>query len=165
MRRRSWTPLLPKELLAFAASSGQRLVQHGAQLLDIHQQLPTFGMGGHTDIHVDAILQLPGGKYGRLSAIVEVKGCWNKYLMTAMQTQLRDRYLRDNACPFGLYLVGWFTCPQWDPKDYRRHVTPKLTLDEARARDEARASLQLQAETLSSDEVHLKAFVLHAALP
>jgi len=114
--------------------------------------------GEQTDIHVDATSQLPGGKYDRLSAIVEVKGCWNKDLMIAMQTQLRDRYLQDNPSPFGLYLVGWFMCPQWNPNDYRKHDIPQLTLEDARGH------FGLQAATLSSGEVHLKAFVLNTAL-
>jgi hypothetical protein len=114
--------------------------------------------GEKIDIHVDAVSQRPGGDYDRISVIIEVKGCWNRDLMTGMQTQLRDRYLRDNPCRFGLYLVGWFMCPQWDKGDYRNGDTPRLSLDDARAR------FDLQAATLSSDEAHLKAFVLNAAL-
>jgi len=220
-RRHSWTPLLPRELLAFAASADSRLVQNGTQLLDVlleslhrlevelqgvtpaapdlwnevaksryrpkdemrlsdyvkryfERDIRDRGIivnrevqirqgsgnrpGEQTDIHVDATSQLPGGKYDRHSAIVEVKGCWNKDLMIAMQTQLRDRYLQDNPSPFGLYLVGWFMCPQWDLDDYRKHDTPQLTLDDARAH------FELQAATLSSGEVLLRAFVLDTAL-
>ena len=114
--------------------------------------------GEQTDIHVDAVLQRSEGKYDQISAIVEVKGCWNKDLITAMQTQLTDRYLADNRCPFGLYLVGWFTCPQWDQADYRKSDTPKLTLEEAEK------TFRDQAGELSSGAVHLKSFVLNAAL-
>ena len=38
--------------------------------------------------------------------IVEAKGCWNKDLKTAMRDQLRDRYLKENQCSHGLYVVG-----------------------------------------------------------
>jgi hypothetical protein len=220
-RRLSWTPLLPKELLALATSSENRLVQNGGELLEVlveslkrletrlqgetpaarflwdeikknchrpkgEARLSDFvklhferdlrdsgvvvnreveirqGSGGtkgeEIDIHVDAIAPRSEGKRDRISAIVEVKGCWNTELMTAMQKQLRDRYLRDNPSPFGLYLVGWFDCSQWDAEDYRRSDTPKLTLADARA------SFELQAATLSSDRAHLKAFVLNTAL-
>src|SRR5208283_1457788 len=114
--------------------------------------------GEQTDIHVDAISQSPDGKYDRISAIVEAKGCWNTDLLTAMQTQLVDRYLNDNRCPFGLYLVGWYVCPQWDHCDYRRAAVPLSTLEQARM------YFGKQAVTLSSSIVHLKAFVLNAAL-
>jgi hypothetical protein len=38
-----------------------------------------------TDIHVDALA--PGGR-DRISAIIELKGCWHDELLTAMETQL-----------------------------------------------------------------------------
>lgn len=113
--------------------------------------------GEETDIHVDAVTQLSDG-HDRISAIVEVKGCWNRGLMTAMETQLVDRYLKDNACPFGLYLVGWFVCAQWDPEDYRRDDTQKITLDEARV------VLDKQAAEVSNDSRRVGAFVLNLAL-
>ncbi len=114
--------------------------------------------GEETDIHVDAISHRPDGTSDRLSAIVEAKGCWNKALQTAMREQLVDRYLKDNRCPFGLYLVGWFLCPQWDPADYRKSGTPQLTLEQARA------MFDDQATALSSEVVHIIAFVLNASL-
>jgi len=89
---------------------------------------------------VDAITQLPNGAYDRISAIIEVKGCWNHGLLTAMETQLVGRYLKGNACPFGLYLIGWFMCDQWDPEDYRRKDTPQMTVDDARAHFEKQAA-------------------------
>jgi len=220
-RRRSWAPLLPKELLALAASSENRLVKNGAELLDIlveslkrleielqgetpsarflwneirkdchrpkeEARLSDFiklhferdiresgivvnreveirqGSGGargeEIDIHVDAIAPRSDGKYDRISVIVEVKGCWHRELMTAMRTQLRDRYLADNPSPFGLYLVGWYACSQWDAEDHRKSDTPKLT------RADACANFELQAAALSSDQAHLRAFVLNTAL-
>jgi hypothetical protein len=114
--------------------------------------------GEETDIHVDAVTQLPDGAHDRISVIVEAKGCWNRGLMTAMETQLVDRYLKDNACPFGLYLVGWFVCAQWDPEDYRRNDTQKTTLDEARA------VFDKQAAGVSNDTRRVAAFVLNLAL-
>ena len=55
-----------------------------------------------TDIHVDATV--PGRKRRtdeRMSVIVEVKGNWHRELDSAMQTQLRDRYLKGNSCKNG----------------------------------------------------------------
>lgn len=71
--------------------------------------------GQRTDIHVQAVMH----SSGRLEAdpiatvIVEVKGCWHRELLTAMKTQLRDRYLKDTNLRCGIYLIGWFLCDKW----------------------------------------------------
>jgi hypothetical protein len=75
-----------------------------------------------------------------------------------METQLAERYLRNSLCPFGLYLVGWFCCAQWDDEDPRKKRTLKLGLPDTRARFED------QAKKLSSGVRILKAYVLDAAL-
>jgi hypothetical protein len=112
-----------------------------------------------TDIHVDAVVtELADGTHDRISVIVETKGCWNRDLKTAMQTQLADRYLNENACPFGLYLVGWFSCPQWWDQDHRKASTPKITLDHARE------NFRHQASEVSNTLLRIEAFVLNLAL-
>ena len=63
--------------------------------------------GERTDIHVDAIAFGPKKEESdRISVIIEAKGCWNTGVMTAMETQLVKRYLKDNPSSNGLYLVG-----------------------------------------------------------
>lgn len=115
--------------------------------------------GESTDIHVDAVsLGGSGGAYDKLSVIIEAKGCWHTELETAMRTQLVERYLKDNQCQHGLYVVGWFNCPQWDPEDPRHKRAPKYDLEEARKRFEA------QAAELSRGAVRVKALVIDAAL-
>ena len=52
-------------------------------------------------------------------------------LNDAMETQLLEQYLKDNDCQHGLYLVGWFNCDQWDPKDYRRKRAPNISIADA----------------------------------
>lgn len=117
------------------------------------------GKGERTDIHVAAISRGSSGEeYDRVSVIIEAKGCWNKDLNLAMKTQLVDRYLKDNRCQHGLYLVGWFNCDQWDDNDYRKQQTPKLSIEEARKQFEA------QAAELSQSDVQVKAFVMNTAL-
>jgi hypothetical protein len=78
--------------------------------------------GEETDIYVDAVVpNSAGGVSDRVSVIIEVKGCWNKKdLDTAMATQLVGRYLKDNRCQYGLYLIGWFNCDKWDESDTRK---------------------------------------------
>ena len=115
--------------------------------------------GQRTDIHVDAItLSQDGQSYDRLTVIVETKGCWHAELKTAMKTQLVERYLTENQCNHGLYLVGWFNCEKWDDNDDRKKRAPNWGLAEARKRFEE------QAGELSEGPLHIKAFVLDAAL-
>jgi hypothetical protein len=91
--------------------------------------------GQATDIHVDAVLPREHGQAaGAVSAIIEVKGCWHPELDTAMEAQLVGRYLKDNQCPNGLYLVGWFNCDRWPENDDRKAAAPKYSLAEARTR-------------------------------
>jgi len=113
--------------------------------------------GERTDIHVDAVN--PHGEYPeRLSVIIEVKGCWNAEVLNAMKHQLVDRYLADNKSPFGLYVVGWYVCDQWDSEDQRRRRTPNKTLAEFRQQMEA------QARELSEQGRMVRAYTLNVAL-
>ncbi len=115
--------------------------------------------GEFTDIHVDAVRrENRGDSLDIVSVIVEAKGCWNKDLKTAMRDQLRDRYLRENQCSHGLFVVGWYLSRRWTKEDYRLAQTPKLTLEEARQLFDA------QASELSVDGFTLKAFTLDTAL-
>jgi len=115
--------------------------------------------GERTDVHVDAVSPAgPGGAYDKVSVIIEAKGCWHPELETAMSTQLVERYLKDNQCQHGLYVVGWFNCPQWDPQDSRHRQAPEYDIEEARKRFEA------QAGELSQGAVRVKAFVIDTAL-
>jgi len=116
--------------------------------------------GEITDIQVDAVLKTPVGEiYDTLTVIIEVKGCWNNGLNTAMETQLVNRYLKDNTCQHGLYLIGWFNCDQWDGSDSRKQKAMRLG-----SISEVRESLDRQAESLSQARVTIKAFVLNASL-
>jgi hypothetical protein len=113
------------------------------------------GSGQSTDIHVDTVV--PGatsGTYERIYVIVEVKGSWHQELLSAMQTQLRDRYLKDNRCRNGIYLVGWFAGPSWDSTDYRKPKHTSMTLDEARQ------FFMKQAVDLSAAGYVISSFVL-----
>jgi hypothetical protein len=115
--------------------------------------------GERTDLHVDAIARDPQtGAVDVVTVIIEVKGSWHEELKQALVTQLRDRYLKDNACTHGLYLVGWFNCDQWDEKDSRRRKSPKMTVTEAQA------FFDEQAAEASLGTLTLRAHVLHCAL-
>ena len=96
--------------------------------------------------------------YDSITVIIEAKGCWHTDLNHAMKTQLADRYLKDNHCQYGLYLVGWFNCAQWDDKDYRKQRSPKIGIDEARIQ------FDKQAVELSQQSTRIKTFVMNTAL-
>jgi hypothetical protein len=115
--------------------------------------------GERTDIKIDAVA--PGrhpDEFDRVTVIVEVKGCWNRRVREDMTGQLRDRYLTDSPCRHGLYLVGWFPCPQWDVDDDRKTRTPKMTLEEAQR------FFDDQAGSLSQGDLRIQAVVLNTAL-
>ncbi len=118
------------------------------------------GQGERTDIYVNAIIREhpENNLYDQITAIIEVKGCWHKELKDAMQTQLAERYLKDNQCDHGLYLVGWFPCDQWDKKDRRKSQTPKMRLEQARK------NFACQARELSQNGKTIESFVMNTAL-
>jgi hypothetical protein len=88
---------------------------------------------------------------------IEVKGSWNSGLMSDMEVQLKDRYLKNNECHTGLYLVAHFKADRWIKGDGRR--TSSDTREIGVLRDE----LKKQAVRLSAG-VHLESFVLDASL-
>jgi hypothetical protein len=111
--------------------------------------------GQKTDIHVDAvILGMQEASFDIIRAIIEAKGDWNPELDSAMETQLRDQYLKDNHCRYGLYLVGWFYCDQWDDEDYRKKNCPRMPLEKTREQ------FSNQASALSTNGYHLRSYVL-----
>jgi len=116
------------------------------------------GIGQRTDIHVDAVASTPQmAQLARVTVVIEAKGCWNDELGHAMATQLRDKYLREGSCTHGVYLVGWFNCDKWDPKDTRGG--PDMT------RDQAQHGLDTQAVELSGGGFVIGAMVLDLSLP
>lgn len=103
-------------------------------------------LGSRTDIKVEAISRTEtGGTHNVITAVIETKGCWNAELLTAMQTQLVEDYLVRLATSAGIYLVGWFDKPKWDPTDSRRTRTPDWTHDEAQSQLDAQAAAQPEA--------------------
>lgn len=122
-----------------------------------HGEKSIAAPGERLDLQVDAFVRSPSGEiYDCVSIIIEVKGCWNEKLDTAMKEQLIDRYLNDNKCQHGLYLIGWFNCNQWDRKDSKK--PPNLNIEEARQRFET------QAAELSKQGVKVRAVVLDTSL-
>lgn len=120
--------------------------------------------GLRTDIYVTAAVLAPGAA-GQMdgeiaSVVLEVKGSWNYEVLTAMRTQLVERYLREHAATRrGIYLVGDFTCAAWvDGAGPRR----SKALGGVAA---LQHRLDAQAEELSQGGVRVRAVVLDTSLP
>jgi hypothetical protein len=159
-----WRPKDEGSLSNFVKSHLEDDLRGGAIILnrevEIRRSLgKEIRQGQETDIQVDAIARNPRhGELHRISVIIEVKGCWNKELMTAMKEQLVDRYLAESDCRHGLYLVGWFLCNAWDNEDYRKSDTPKWPLQQAKEH------FQEQAAQLSQGGFSIRSFVFDAEL-
>ncbi len=112
--------------------------------------------GDFTDIRIDAVVKgQEENTFQKVSVIIEVKGCWHQELKKAMKTQLADRYLDENQCKYGLYLIGWFECDAWDNEDSRKEKTPAMTLKKAKDH------FHQQAEEVSSQtNKTIRAFVM-----
>jgi hypothetical protein len=117
------------------------------------------GIGERTDIHVDAVINKPDGHvYDQITVVIESKGCWNKELGTAMETQLVGQYLDQAKCRHGLYLVGWYLCALWTNDDERKKRAPEISIDNARE------LFEKQAAQLSTGGRVVRAFVMDTAL-
>ena len=115
--------------------------------------------GEHTDILVTAVpMRSTGEICDSVSAIIEVKGCWHRRISGAMKTQLVDRYLKNNQCRHGLYVVGWFDQESWDKRDARRRQVPRCSKNQAEKR------LALQASKLSRGDSLIRSYILDVSL-
>ena len=113
--------------------------------------------GERTDILVQAFIPGKHDDRNLISVIIESKGNWNRELETAMQGQLVERYLKENECQHGIYLVAWFDGVDWND-DYRRNQVPKWTLGDAST------SFADQAACLSQEGNFIRSIVMDTAL-
>lgn len=113
-----------------------------------------------TDLHVTAIAIANHAEIvDQVNVIVEVKGCWNRDLKTAMAEQLVQRYFSKSDSKHGIYVVAWFPSEHWSPTDNRRRRVP------FNSNSELTAILQAQAARLSSPTQTVKAIVLDVGHP
>ncbi len=106
-----------------------------------------------TDIHITAVTKNDrADSFETVKVIIEVKGDWHRELKTAMETQLVGRYLKDNDCRHGLYLVGWFA------RVNRRNPA------DAKTRDNLQRQLTAQSLSLTNVERRVKALVLDCSV-
>jgi hypothetical protein len=87
--------------------------------------------GQRTDVLVEATAAAGSG-LGTLTLVIEVKGCWNREIHTAIQNQLIDLYLKPHGLTHGIFLVGWYICPKWDsPTRPASNALQATTLNDA----------------------------------
>ncbi len=122
--KNAWRPKEEVHLSGYVASHLERDIGGHAVVVNREveiRRMPGDGMGEQTDIHVDAITRgQEEATSHRITAIIEVKGSWNAELNEAMETQLVNRYLKLSGVQHGMYLVGWFSCDNWDDTDWRK---------------------------------------------
>lgn len=115
--------------------------------------------GEYVDIHVSAMTASSQPQW--ITLIIEVKGCWNPGVRTSLDSQLAQRYLKNKRSPYGIYLVVWFTCAQWDEGDAKRKA-----LASRDSLEDLRAFLEAEARRVSTNNaICIKSFVLDATLP
>ena len=120
---------------------------------------PGAPVGQRTDILVNTVRRgLDGQPFDPITAVIEVKGCWNSELFTALQDQLVRDYMVRLGAPVGIYLVGWFDNAQWDNTDYKRGQVPKATITDVQVQ------LDLQAAA-APEEFQVRAVVLDIRAP
>jgi hypothetical protein len=120
---------------------------------------PGAPVGRRTDILVNAVrLRDNGERFDPITAVVEIKGCWNKELFTALEDQLFRDYMIPLRSQIGIYLVLWFDTDSWDQKDTRRRSVPKIAIEEAKAQ------LGRQASALP-DDFFVRPVVLECRVP
>jgi hypothetical protein len=118
--------------------------------------------GQKTDIYINAIkLDNMSEDAKTLTVVVEVKGCWNDAILTAMETQLFEKYMKENNISCGLYLVGWYMCNKWDNSDKQKEETLKISIEELINRLENQANKLKEKLNCIRD---IRSFVLDLSL-
>lgn len=124
-----------------------------------------YGAGDRTDILIEALP--PVGEVSRVSEdssvklVIEVKGSWNKGLLTSQDDQLSGRYLPEVQTNAGIFFVGWYPIDLWDAVgDSRKTEAKKLV------RDDLLTALRDQAALLCQERsVHLLPMVMTIPRP
>ncbi len=134
----SWQPVEENALSDHVVSYLRRYLEQSGIILNREVQIncaPGAPMGDRTDIKIDAVRKLKNSNgFDSITAIIETKGCWHSKLFIALKEQLYEQYLVPLSAPIGVYLVGWFDKPKWNPKDSRKRKAPNMAIAEAQSR-------------------------------
>lgn len=147
--KKTWCPKDEGSLSDFVAGHLRRELREKGIVVNREVEIrPLRGTkaGQETDILVEAVDLMARHDSDAIQVIIETKGCWNPELNSAMQAQLVERYLAENQCCHGLYLVGYYWCESWDNRDHRKRP----------CREDIEAisqKLKTQAEALSDSRI------------
>jgi hypothetical protein len=86
------------------------------------------GRGESIDLKIDAVAGEQTQGPPVVTVMVEVKGSWNRDLLTAMESQLVERYLTGSITQ-GVYLTGYYAAEDWKQSDKKRTAARRHTLD------------------------------------
>lgn len=157
-----WDPKDENNLSSCLKNHIERDLRERALIADREVQIrPRIGAepAQLTDILVRAVPFGPTGSPGApVSVVIEVKGAWNKGVLTDMKGQLYDRYLGTGQFRFGIYVVGYFTCPTWNRDKDARKTSGASRMGIKELWDK----LERQTSELSVSERCVDAFVLDA---
>ena len=160
--RGSPTPKHEEELSTWLVSRLNGELKLGGRVIGRELEIRANATGRGRGESVDITVLAPVGTHVEdapiASIAIEVKGCWHRELLTAMETQLVQRYLTNTQTTHGIYLVFWFASDLWDLSDHRRVRCPT---DVAGVRE----ALLAQAAALSrSTSASVQALVIDATI-
>lgn len=115
------------------------------------------GIPERTDLRIDAAADFPYADEAPVLTIVgEVKAAWNPDLMTAMRSQLVNRYMVDIGTKHGLYITLWFDTDWWAPDQGQSDRDRVAHLD----RVSVLRQLRDQAREFAADGFHIEVAML-----
>lgn len=121
-------------------------------------------VGGVPGEKPDILIQAISEEGPTVALCIEVKGNWNREAKTALKVQLVDRYLSTLSSSgddvAGIFLLGWFECPDWDPADNRKQEAQRLW----DSMESAKALLEGQASTENGRHGEVRAVVIDCTL-
>lgn len=106
------------------------------------------GAGTRNDILIETAERShsPGEVLNKVALVIEVKGTWNRELMTAQRDQLAAYYLLEGDTRTGIYMVAQFPVEDWDDDQDRRR-----TVARRQDTDDLLDALKEQAATIESE--------------
>ena len=111
------------------------------------------GVPERADIQADAATGR-AGPFPTISLPIEDKAAWHPELLTAMRSQLVEKYMKDLHVKRGCYVVFWPDIEPWDPSDSKRGDVASLDRD-AVIKELADQARQLRDEGFQVEVIHL----------
>jgi len=123
------------------------------------RQTTTRGHGLAVDVQADA--PVTSGKQAEPARCrIELKGNWNRDLMTAMRSQLADDYLLPEGLREGIYVTAWFDAALWNDES-----DPQRGRAAARDRGDTAQVLAAQAEALCQLGLRVRSVIIDVPRP